>query len=258
MHSTTASKYGTQGAIRKAVLCLFFSPRPNTVRLRPQRVRPFISVYIDLAGCLMAALPPCQWLQLPKGELNPPQQFVSACHAHTHTRPHKKKGGRWTIFLPILLIPQWAFFISKLVSLKLFLHPSCRRHLEEAPLMTKALRESQMREKMERYPKVSTSDRHRITILLLNVRVCMKYTTFEYLCLSPGGPEGPVSRQTCSTRFLQATGDRCVCLCVCSVHFSWLATGMAAMLKLSHHMYYCSHTRVTETEIMRQLCNSRD
>ncbi|KAI4832111.1 hypothetical protein KUCAC02_015092 [Chaenocephalus aceratus] len=63
-----------------------FGPRPNTVRLRPQRVRPFISVYIDLAGCLMAALPP--------------------------------------------------------------------RHLEEAPLMTKALRESQMREKMERYPKV--------------------------------------------------------------------------------------------------------
>ncbi|KAK1885735.1 Tether containing UBX domain for GLUT4 [Dissostichus eleginoides] len=31
---------------------------------------------------------------------------------------------------------------------------SQRRHLEEAPLMTKALRESQMREKMERYPKV--------------------------------------------------------------------------------------------------------
>ncbi|KAK5866527.1 hypothetical protein PBY51_020713 [Eleginops maclovinus] len=29
-----------------------------------------------------------------------------------------------------------------------------RRHLEEAPLMTKALRESQIKEKMERYPKV--------------------------------------------------------------------------------------------------------
>ncbi|KAL3067294.1 hypothetical protein OYC64_017096 [Pagothenia borchgrevinki] len=31
---------------------------------------------------------------------------------------------------------------------------SQRRHLEEAPLMTRALRESQMREKMERHPKV--------------------------------------------------------------------------------------------------------
>lgn len=57
--------------------------------------------------------------------------------------------------------------------------------------------------------------------------------------MSPGGLEDPVSRQTCSTRLFQAAGDRCVrlhpfmCVCVCgSVHFSWLATGMAAMLKL--------------------------
>lgn len=31
----------------------------------------------------------------------------------------------------------------------------CRKLLEEAPLMTKSLRESQMRDKMEKYPKVS-------------------------------------------------------------------------------------------------------
>lgn len=30
----------------------------------------------------------------------------------------------------------------------------CRKRLEEAPLMTKSLRESQMKEKLERYPKV--------------------------------------------------------------------------------------------------------
>lgn len=36
-------------------------------------------------------------------------------------------------------------------------HVSCshRKVLEEAPLMTKSLRESQMKEKMEKYPKVS-------------------------------------------------------------------------------------------------------
>lgn len=31
----------------------------------------------------------------------------------------------------------------------------CREILEEAPLMTKSLREAHMKEKMERYPKVS-------------------------------------------------------------------------------------------------------
>ena len=95
------SKYGIQGAISEPVLCrrLSSSHRPNTVRLRPHRVRPLISVYIDLAGCLMATLLLCQWLQLQRVELSRPQQFVSrlrrACthaHTHTHARPHTSRG----------------------------------------------------------------------------------------------------------------------------------------------------------------------
>ena len=33
-----------------------------------------------------------------------------------------------------------------------------RRSLEETPLMTKALKESQLKEKMDRYPKVPAPD----------------------------------------------------------------------------------------------------
>lgn len=32
--------------------------------------------------------------------------------------------------------------------------PTARKRLEEAPLVTKALREAQMKEKLQRYPKV--------------------------------------------------------------------------------------------------------
>lgn len=37
---------------------------------------------------------------------------------------------------------------------KALTHLSCRKRLEEAPLVTRAFREAQMKEKLERYPKV--------------------------------------------------------------------------------------------------------
>lgn len=120
------SKYGIQGAISEPVLCrrLSSSHRPNTVRLRPHRVRPLISVYIDLAGCLMATLLLCQWLQLQRVELSRPQQFVSGLQrartqARTHARPHTSRGKRMKHFL--LVFPPvdscGLLFISQLVSL---------------------------------------------------------------------------------------------------------------------------------------------
>lgn len=90
-NTTKASKYGTLGAISSSVSCrrLSSSHRPNTVRLRPHRSHPLISVCTDMAASWLL---PCQWLQLPRVELSRPKQFACNTHAHTHTHGHTRVG----------------------------------------------------------------------------------------------------------------------------------------------------------------------
>lgn len=119
-----------------------------------------------------------------KSEIKP----TTAIHLVRHTRMHGHTQARvedeiFSAHLPQCGLPQSAFyftacFIITCVSC-LSLPRSSRKLLEEAPLITKSLREAQMKEKMERYPKVSTSNRSIITILFLNVHVYMKYKDFE-------------------------------------------------------------------------------
>lgn len=100
--------------------------------------------------------------------------------------------------------------------------------------MTKSLREGQMKEKMDRYPKVSTSYPHTITILFYLSYVCFKCTDF---CLQVVLRVQFPDRHVLQGFFRPLETGVCLFMCVCvcsvaSVHFSWLATGMAAMLKL--------------------------
>lgn len=66
---------------------------------------------------------------------------------HTHTRTHTSPSRWFFWFCSVLLCCSSGVpgHVSR----------SHRKVLEEAPLMTKSLRESQMKEKMEKYPKVS-------------------------------------------------------------------------------------------------------
>ena len=68
---------------------------------------------------------------------------------HPHPRQHCGVRARWA---PVRL-PLW------LGSPRTFTHPLHRKRLEEAPLVTKAFREAQLKEKLERYPKVPEGQR---------------------------------------------------------------------------------------------------
>ncbi len=226
------------GAISEPILCrrLSSSHQPNTVRLRPHGVRPLIYIYIHFAGSLVAALLPCQWLQLPRVELSRPQQFVSCLWRTTHAWPHTSQFREWNIFHSsfLLLSPTISFYVTscfvKTVCCLFRLH-SFRKSLEEAPLMTKSLRETQMKEKLERYPKVSNSDRHMITILFLNVVACMKLIDCEYsaatVCLQVVLRIQFPDRHVLQGFFrpLETGAYVFVCMCVHAAHWVFISAG---------------------------------
>lgn len=134
---------------------------PNTIRLRPRRAQSLICTNM-LPRCDAATMSMTTITEA--GVKSTTAICLCLWHAqHTYTATHA------LLFLRSLL-RIWT---------RVFLSVPCfsRKLLEEAPLLTKALREAQMKEKMERYPKVSN-----VQTFLWSTWLCKSIHTLE-LCL---------------------------------------------------------------------------
>lgn len=120
-------------------------------------------------GCLVAALTTASMTAITQGGIKPTAAIRlylrHACTA-THEWRQKRKHRLFSSSLIVVNTQAHFFLISRLISpdFCLLVPHRFRKLLEEAPLMTKSLREAQMKEKMDRYPKVSASHKHIITI----------------------------------------------------------------------------------------------
>lgn len=146
-----ASKCGVQGPISKPVLC-----RRSSFS-RQVETSPRTSFNLRLHSF--------SWL--PRGYATTVSMTtITKCVIKPTTAIHLKRGHT-----RVRVEDENIYCFSN--CLGLLLSNSFRKLLEEAPLMTKSSREAHMKEKMDRYPKVSTSYPHTITMLF-----CLSYVVF--------------------------------------------------------------------------------